>query len=175
MNVIVWLTLVIFLYFVCFRMQNASRCHKHLLKNLEKESRWWVNDKLPLSPVLLFPSSVQFFISFFFPFFCTVSTDECLIVSLAPSHLACNVLSFLASLQGLKSGLVSIWYTSAIYSPLTWNLCSTYVHFSVLPLSNVSWWVLKLQEDHVQYLHGRYDGQSRHWSCWQAWEQVKEK
>ena len=55
------------------------------------------------------------------------------------------------------------------------QLCSTYVHFSGLPLSNVSWWVLKLQEDHVQYLHGRYDGQSRHWCCWRAWDQVKEK
>ena len=81
-------------------MQNANRCHKHLLKNLEKESRWWVNDKLPLCPVLLFTSCIQFFISFFFPYFCTVSTDECLIVSLASLHLICNILSFLASLPG---------------------------------------------------------------------------
>ena len=74
-----------------------------------------MNDKLPLCPVLLFTSCVQFFISFFFPYFCTVSTDECLIVSLAPLHSICNVLSFLASYQGLKSSLVSIWCTSVIY------------------------------------------------------------
>lgn len=130
MNVIVWLTLVIFLYFVCFRMQNASRCHKHLLKNLEKESRWWVNDKLPLSPVLLFPSSVQFFISFFFPFFCTVSTDECLIVSLAPSHLACNVLSFLASLQGSQKRsreyLVYYCHIFTSYVKFVLNICALF-------------------------------------------------
>ena len=155
-------------------MQNANRCHKHLLKNQEKESRWWVNDKIPLSPVLRFTSCVQIFISFFFPCFCTVSTDKCLIVSLAPSHLACNVLSFLASLPGSEKRSCEYLVYCHI-SPLMSKLCSTYVHFSVLPLSNVLWWVLKLQEDHVQYLHGRYDGQSRHWSCWQAWEQVKEK
>ncbi len=28
------------LMFCVVRMQNANRCHNHLLKNLEKESRW---------------------------------------------------------------------------------------------------------------------------------------
>ena len=28
------------LIFCVFRMQNANRCHKNLLKNLEKKSRW---------------------------------------------------------------------------------------------------------------------------------------
>ena len=113
MNVIDRLTLVIFLYFVCFRMQKASRCHKHLPKNLEKESRWWVNDKLPLCPVLLFTSCVQFFISFFFPYFCTVSTDECLIVSLAPSLLF-NFISRVSKAVLWVSGVLMSYITSYV-------------------------------------------------------------
>ena len=35
------LTNIGYLHLTCaFRTQNANRCHKHLLKNLEKESQW---------------------------------------------------------------------------------------------------------------------------------------